>query len=640
MKKLKFLCTALLAAAAALTVLPSQAQSKTYLLEDFSQISQSQGLDPSRWNLDACTLISTEVGHLYYLQTTDGNVWGGWLNDPNGQIIGESTDILEGSYDIVTKPIQLDDSVSNVVSLELMYDYMTAGSRSFSILIKAEEDTAWSEVLKLSNNDMDGSVATVLDSVYNGKEVELKFRFTTVKASAGYYLLMDDIKVAAYESVPALSTQVTAAPVAYADRDFRIQVNIKNVGPIPVGSWEYLYAIDGIVKDDIKIDLDGALAPLVGMASGSIDLDMTGVEAGKHELKIYLSEINGKAAAEGDTFVWNFITPDESLLNQAYMPLYEGFTSSTCGPCANANTALNPILEQLKSAGSINVIKYQMNFPSTGDPYYIAGNQTRMRFYDGIFGWNGYWGVPAPIYNGMEEIMGWDGQYWSDVANELKDRASEDHKNKATMDINIITAEVAENGYLTLDFEVTPHLSVAGKVFAVVVEGTTTKNKRTNGEKEFHDVTMAFASGANGAAKSFEDGQKESFSYKTNMKNTKVEEMSDLKVVCFVQHESGYIFQSASAAIKSDYQDPTANESLDAMGNIRVYPNPATNFVNITNLDKADVEIFDLTGRRVYANNSVNGDLQVSLTAFAEGTYVVRLTQDGQSVHRKLVVVK
>ncbi|MCH5244027.1 MAG: T9SS type A sorting domain-containing protein [Lentimicrobiaceae bacterium] len=635
MKKLKFLFTALSVAATALTVLPSQAQIKTYLLEDFSK-----GLNPTLWNMDACTPISEDIGPLYYLQTTDGNVWGGWLNDPNGQIIGEKTDILEGSYDIVTNPIQLDDNVSNVVSMELMYDYMTAGTRSFSILVKAVEETTWSEVLKLSNNEMDGSIAAVLDPVYNGKEVELKFRFTTVKASAAYYLLMDDIKVAAYESVAALSTKVTASPVAYAGKEFRIKVNITNVGPVPVGSWEYCYTIDGIVKDFIQIDLDGELAPIVGLASGPIDLDMEGVETGEHELKMYLSKINGQAAAEGDTFVWKFITPDESLLSQAYMPLYEGFTSSTCAPCANANAALNPALDQLKNAGSINVIKYQMNFPSTGDPYYIAGNQTRMLFYDGVFGWNGYWGVPAPIYNGMEEIMEWEGQYWSDVANELKSRAADDHKRKATMDIDILTAEVAENGYLTLEFEVTPHLAVDGKVFAVVVEGTTTQNKRSNGEKEFHDVTMAFASGANGVAKSFEEGQKETFSYKTNMKNTKVEEMSDLKVVCFVQHESGYIFQSASAAVESDYQDPTANESLDVMGNIRVYPNPAAKFVNITNLENADVEIFDLTGRRVYANNSVNGDLQVSLTAFAEGTYVVRLTQDGQSVHRKLVVVK
>ena len=180
-------------------------------------------------------------------------------------------------------------------------------------------------------------------------------------------------------------------------------------------------------------------------------------------------------------------------------------------------------------------------------------------------------------------------------------------------------------------------MNIKGRVYAVVVEKTTTGNKRTNGEKEFHNVAMKFANGTTGVEKSFEAGKKETFSYPSvNLKDTKIEELYDLEVICFVQHsESGYIFQSSSI-VKSGN---VANEN-EVMGDVRVYPNPASEFVNITTLEGADVEIFDLTGRRVYVNNKVEGDLEVSLASFANGTYVVRLTKDGQSAHRKLIVVR
>ena len=47
-------------------------------------------------------------------------------------------------------------------------------------------------------------------------------------------------------------------------------------------------------------------------------------------------------------------------------PLYEEFTSSTCGPCAFANAILDPLL--MANEGTHSLIKYQMNWPGSGDP--------------------------------------------------------------------------------------------------------------------------------------------------------------------------------------------------------------------------------------------------------------------------------
>ncbi|MDE7073355.1 MAG: T9SS type A sorting domain-containing protein, partial [Bacteroidales bacterium] len=258
----------------------------------------------------------------------------------------------------------------------------------------------------------------------------------------------------------------------------------------------------------------------------------------------------------------------------------------------------------------------------------------RMAFYDGIFGWNGSWSVPMPIYNGSDVITEWPGTYWSDLANELKKRVAEDHAQKAVMEIHITNASISDTKRLTLEFEVTSPIDVEANVIAVIAEHTTTGNRRTNGEKEFHHVALDFPTGAQGVTKNFEAGKKETFSYAVAMSRTNMEGL-DLEVLCFVQHKSGYIFQSSSIIEGGN----VANEE-EMLGDIRVYPNPARENTTISGLESANVAVFDMTGRQVYMQNGVDGNLELSLSGFAEGTYVIRIVEGGKIAHRKLIVVR
>ncbi len=65
------------------------------------------------------------------------------------------------------------------------------------------------------------------------------------------------------------------------------------------------------------------------------------------------------------------------------VPLYEVFTSSTCGPCAPANAHMSPIFAQYTE--QLAVVKYQMNWPDSGDPYFTdegsrCGSRSRSRW--------------------------------------------------------------------------------------------------------------------------------------------------------------------------------------------------------------------------------------------------------------------
>lgn len=630
MKKLKFLLGAIAVFALASTFSPSRAQTRIYLNETFDT-----PLNNLIWNLSACTNITEEEGPLYYLRLSETDYYGGWVYDPNGEVVsGGMPTPLNGEYWLISNPITLESDAVNIVQVDFMYGTTYIG-HNFSICVRESGQTKWDTISSINPNSFGGeSIIGVLDAKWGGKTVEMGFCFSTQFYSGyAYYFLMGALKFSAYERVPKLATEVISAPFAYG-QSLELKMQVSNVGPIGVENVEYMYTMDAQAEEtSFTVTFASTLDALVGIQQTSAQIDMESLAFGNHTLKLRPVKVNGEAY-EGETIEFDFTYLDESKLTQAYVPVFESFTSSTCGPCASANTALNPVQEELREAGSLNVIKYQMNWPGNGDPYYISGNQTRMAFYDGIFGWNGSWSVPMPIYNGSDVITEWPGTYWSDLANELKKRVAEDHAQKAVMEIHITNASISDTKRLTLEFEVTSPIDVEANVIAVIAEHTTTGNRRTNGEKEFHHVALDFPTGAQGVTKNFEAGKKETFSYAVAMSRTNMEGL-DLEVLCFVQHKSGYIFQSSSIIEGGN----VANEE-EMLGDIRVYPNPARENTTISGLESANVAVFDMTGRQVYMQNGVDGNLELSLSGFAEGTYVIRIVEGGKIAHRKLIVVR
>ena len=82
-----------------------------------------------------------------------------------------------------------------------------------------------------------------------------------------------------------------------------------------------------------------------------------------------------------------------------------------------------------------------------------------------------------------------------------------------------------------------------------------------------------------------------------------------------------------------------ANEE-DAMPSVKLYPNPAVDNAYVSGLEKAAVQVFDLTGRLVYEVRDVDNVLELPVRDLEAGTYVVRIAQDGKTAVRKLNVLK
>jgi PKD repeat protein len=87
----------------------------------------------------------------------------------------------------------------------------------------------------------------------------------------------------------------------------------------------------------------------------------------------------------------------------------------------------------------------------------------------------------------------------------------------------------------------------------------------------------------------------------------------------------------------------TTGLPLVETGDIRFYPNPASDYLNIENLTakgkSLSYKIFDQTGRSLQTGNLTQGLNRIELGTLANGTYYISMTVDGVSGTYPFVVV-
>src|SRR5690606_15506765 len=72
---------------------------------------------------------------------------------------------------------------------------------------------------------------------------------------------------------------------------------------------------------------------------------------------------------------------------------------------------------------------------------------------------------------------------------------------------------------------------------------------------------------------------------------------------------------------------------------ISIYPNPASDSVILENLEgNISINILDFTGTRIYTTQTVHKELQLDLTGFIKGIYLVQVISRDKSMVKKLVV--
>jgi hypothetical protein len=340
--------------------------------------------------------------------------------------------------------------------------------------------------------------------------------------------------------------------------------------------------------------------------------------AGDYSVKSYVSSVNGLGV---DSCVTNdTLTKAVAIATQTTtrLPLYEEFTSSTCAPCASFNgSTFTPFIAA--HGTEFSLIKYQMNWPGNGDPYYTTEGGTRRTYY-------AVSGVPDLFIDGGNSTMSSSG-----MASELAAEAA-----KSTF-FAITTTPTAVGNAITIPVTITPYVNGSFKVYVVIVEKTTTGNVSTNGETSFTHVMMKMMPNGGGNVVNFTAGTNytNTFTY-TKGSGDHIEQMSDLHVVVFVQLASTKeIFQSKNADIVW-----TAGIENNAFAKLMIYPNPATDNVNIINAENATVQLYDVFGKLIATDNILNNNYSLNVAEYAKGSYILKLTNSEGTISKKITVLK
>lgn len=424
-----------------------------------------------------------------------------------------------------------------------------------------------------------------------------------------------------------------------------------NNGAATVTSFRVNYSVDGGAAVSQNVTGVSVVGSGVGTYAFSHSTPYSSTVAGKKSFKVWIDNINGSNADmnhSDDTLTKDITVVSTTVKRKS---LQEVFTASTCPPCLPGNQVLQTVLQQ--RMGGYTVIKYQYSFPGTGDPYYTMEANTRGSYYGGINS------VPRLQVDGK----------WNNNPNSYDVNLFDAFYAKPAV-VSITANQTITGNTITINANVKPVSALPGsyKIHFAVLEKTTKRNVKSNGETEFHWVMKKMLPDAGGSAISFTSDASQAISKTYTFpggfrlptsavtstgaynginlatENT-VEEMNDLIGVVFVQDESDKeVLQSEwSGNQEWDYYAGTKETEVGATG-ITVYPNPAqTTFtINASNVEGlAAVRVLDITGKEVMTAN-VKGGMETALdvTALHNGIYFVHFTVNGTTAVQKLTISK
>lgn len=388
----------------------------------------------------------------------------------------------------------------------------------------------------------------------------------------------------------------------------------KNIGSNTVTSIEGEYRIDGEVAETFTID-GLNISPFATYSFDAGDpANFSSVDIFDVELEI--TKVNTVDDPSPDNNVKAHVI---SVASEAVdrKPLFEVFTSSTCGPCVDANINLTNLLAN-NADSTYSLVKYQVDWPGNGDPYYIEDNGIRVDYYD-------ISGVPSLISNGQKV----NNVYLfsqTDFNNASNQEAYVDFSLSHSFDGLNVSASLTSNSKINID-DVSVHF--------VVVEKTTYNNTGSNGETEFHHVVMAMLPDGNGTSTFLEDGATETYTASANLITTFIEEFDDLMIVAWMQDNMTHdILQSES----HDLYLTTGIESAKNQS-VHIFPNPGNGMFSLKGAKNSFVEVSDMSGRIVYTQKFTHDQSNMDLSNFQEGIYLVKISRENAVIAIEKLII-
>jgi hypothetical protein len=484
--------------------------------------------------------------------------------------------------------------------------------------------------------------STTANMVAGSPNVNLTSTSAASEADNSYYRFIQGTQPA-YNAEGV--TNSTPDYLALTQLPFTIKGVFKNLGTSAITSCDINYSINGGAAVTVPITVSIAQ---YATASISSTATWTASATGTYTVDVWLSNINGNADGDqsNDKASKSVIVVDDYVVR---MPLHEVFTSSTCPPCRPGNQNIDENIFPLYT-NQYAVIKYQMSFPGTGDPYTTAEGKARQSLYN-----------VTDIPN-MQVDGGWNGN-----ANIYSTALFDQYKSKPAF-IKIESSHTINFKKITVNVKVTPladYNNANMKVFVAILEKKTENNVKSNLETEFFHVLKKMLPNANGTDlgavtkntpktfPTFTYNQPGKYRLPTDGQTANIinlatehsiEELQDCEVVVFIQDlVTKEVFQAANS-VGTVLSVDDVNATEDA---IAIFPNPSKGIstirFNLNNTNGVVVNVYNSLGQVVKSFDAAqltNGsnNLSVDTEALASGIYTVKIEGNGFTATQKFVV--
>lgn len=337
-----------------------------------------------------------------------------------------------------------------------------------------------------------------------------------------------------------------------------------------------------------------------------------------------------------------------ALQAQERTSMVETFTSSTCPPCNPGNIQLESILSNGQNDDNTVSLKYQLDWPGNGDPYFTEEGGNRADGY-------GVSGVPATYLDGQTNLNPSSmSQSDLDAVQAVQARANI----TGTYQINEATQTVS----YTIDVEMLENTPPGVRLYMALFEYQTTNNVESNGETQFEHVMKKMINGEGGVVMSpMMAGDvynyTGSYTFEGNYRlpqtaldpidhsiEHSVEEFSDLGMALWVQTLlDRSVYQAA-------YAEPGIvglQENVNAISTAELYPNPATEITTVAfqTIENQDVTLELISTQGQVISTETLNDVpagrtthNLDVSGLATGMYTVRISSPNGLISKRLVV--
>ena len=454
--------------------------------------------------------------------------------------------------------------------------------------------------------------------------------------------------------------------LALTSAPFTVSGDVVSISATTITSLDINYSINGGAP--VVDNLSGLNLALFDTLTFNHNIIWNPTTTGSYFVEIWASNLNGNPDMDpsNDYFsdsihIWNALAVRQ--------PLIETFTSSTCGPCNPANVTAEALFTQ--NPGKITSIKYQEDFPGSGDPYYTIETGNRRAYY-------AINSVPR-----MEIDGGWDQN-----GNNITQQIIDDYGDELCL-IDLSSVYSVTGKTVDIDITIDPLENFNSNnlvVHSAIIEETTYNNIKNNGETQFEHVVKKMVPSDIGTPISnlgatqqvtlnlqhiFQGNYRLPFDASSPINHTiehSVEDFSNLMVAVWIQdavtkevHQSTYATLSSFTPVTYDcineacvdpgtgngqYTTLTScetacnpNSIVEKNKEIQViYPNPASDKIYISNLkeDNTLVKIYDINSRLVLENKISNKEY-LDISSLAKGVYQIKFEGKKLNETRKLI---